>query len=92
MSDDSSRLSDVITWSGALMGAVMARKALTMLWVQVTGDEPPDNPAARGTTWRDALLWGAAAGLVAGLSRTAGRKLATGAYASLSGTREEQVA
>lgn len=90
--DDTSALASALTWSGALVGAVLARKALTAAWTQVTGTTPPDNPAAPDATWGEALRWGALAGLIAGVSRVVARRVATRAAASLVGQDEARVA
>ncbi len=91
-SEDASGMGKVITGLGAVVAAVMARKALTAAWSLATGDDPPQNPASDDTSWREALLWGAAAGLVAGLARTIGQRAAAGAWANVSGDEAAELA
>ncbi len=91
-SEDASGIGRAITGIGAVVAAVMARKALTAAWSMMTGEEPPQNPAAADTSWREALLWGAAAGLVAGLARTIGQRAAAGAWANVSGDEAAELA
>lgn len=58
----------------AVLAAVAARRALKAIWKQAKGTEPPEDPGAPGVTWREALLWGAAAGAMAGVARVVGRR------------------
>lgn len=61
----------------AVLAAVAARRGLKAIWKQTKGTEPPEDPSAPGVTWRDALLWGAAAGALAGIARVVGRRTST---------------
>ena len=82
---DPSALGGALTWAGSLLGAVVARKLLERVWVAVTGEDPPTNPAAGDTRWRDALLWGAALGIAGGVAKTVARRVTAGAAAKLTG-------
>ena len=87
-----SAVGSALTWVGSLLGAVAAKKVLERVWVSVTGEDPPTNPAAAGTRWRDALLWGAALGLAGGLARTVARRATAGAASRLTGEEVAELA
>lgn len=75
-------------WEGAIFLAaagagLLARQGLALLWRETQGEDPPENPAASGVTWRDALGWAVASGLAIGLSHTLARRGATAAFRAL---------
>ena len=53
---------------------LVAKKALELAWESTTDKPAPKNPAAPGVSWEQALLWGGAAGVVAGLVNTVVRR------------------
>jgi hypothetical protein len=53
---------------------LVTHKALAEAWEAKTERPPPLNPAAPGVSWGEALLWGAIAGVVAGLGKTLVRR------------------
>ncbi len=64
----------------AIGAGILTRKLLSRLWADVTGEEPPDNPADPSVGWRAALTWAAATGVAVGVGRVVGRRLAAGAW------------
>jgi hypothetical protein len=58
----------------SLLGAFVARKALTSAWKLASGKEPPQNPAHPTVTWPEAVSWAVASGAVVGLARLAAQK------------------
>lgn len=65
--------------NAALFGCVVVagfatRHALAWAWEARTERPAPKNPAAPGVSWKEALMWGAAAGVVAGVARTVVRR------------------
>jgi hypothetical protein len=79
-----------IAWSlfaagAAAAGAVIAHSVLEKAWKQIRQKDPPLNPAAPKVTWSEALTWGAAAGIVAGVSRVVARRGAVAAWARMFG-------
>lgn len=75
----------LLAGGAAALAAFGMRKALEKGWEVVMGDEPPLNPDVPGVPWRDALAWGAAVGLVAGVSRAAGRRGAAAVWRQATG-------
>jgi hypothetical protein len=69
----------------AAAAAVIAHGVLEKTWKQVRRKDPPLNPAAPRVTWGEALSWGAAAGIVAGLSRVVARRSAVAAWSRMFG-------
>ncbi len=54
--------------TGAAAGALV-QQVLSRIWRQTASQDPPTNPADRARSWKEALLWGAAIGLGAGVAR-----------------------
>ncbi len=54
----------------AVAGAVIARSLLKAGWRSATGEEPPLNPDAADSTWREALAWAVVTGAIAGVARS----------------------
>jgi len=76
---------NLTTTAAALAAALGTRALLRSGWRRVTGDDPPNNPAASSVGWGDALAWTAATGVGVGVARllahrgaAAGWKKATG--------------
>ena len=62
-----------------------ARKALEITWKAVTGKDAPENPEMRHVTWRDAIIWAAASGLVIGVARLVGQRIAAQSWVAIVG-------
>jgi hypothetical protein len=60
---------------GAAAGALV-EQVLSRVWRQTASQEPPTNPADRRRSWNEALLWGAAIGLGAGVARVVANRSA----------------
>lgn len=74
-------------WStmAAIGAGVLTRNLLSRLWADVSGEEPPANPADPAVGWRAALTWAAATGVAVGVGRVVGRRLAAGAWEKAGG-------
>jgi hypothetical protein len=59
---------------GVLAAGITTHQVLERIWEESTERPAPKNPAAPGVTWGEALLWGATAGILAGLAKTAARR------------------
>lgn len=72
-----------IVGSVAAVGAsLMSRQAAEKTYRKVADAEPPDNPERDDVRWRDALLWGAATGVLVGVARVVGRSAGNKALGS----------
>lgn len=69
----------------AILAGVVARKALVKVWRLSTGKNPPANPAAPGTEWREAIPFALASGAVVGLARMLATRRAAGYYRKSTG-------
>lgn len=78
--DDSTKL-QALSVAAAVTLAAATRWTLRKSWSFSTGEDPPDNPAAPGVSWRVALAWGALSGATVGLARVVGRRWASEAGA-----------
>ena len=58
----------------AVLGALIARKSLTLVWKAATGKEPPANPEHPTVTWPEAISWAVVSGAVIGLARLFAQK------------------
>ena len=58
----------------SLLGAVVARKVLTVVWRLASGKEPPANPEHPTVTWPEAVSWALVSGAVIGVARLAAQK------------------
>lgn len=59
----------VVALGSGLAAAKVTRTAVDTVWRRTRGGDPPRNPAAPGTRWREAIVWSAASGTALALSR-----------------------
>lgn len=57
-----------------IAGATLARTVLKGGWRAATGNEPPADPDADDTSWKQALAWGISTGALIGIIRALARK------------------
>jgi hypothetical protein len=76
---------NVVALLAAGLGAIAVRNLLEAAWERVNDEEPPQNPAARSTTWPQALAWTAASGLAVGLGRLIAQRGAAAGWKKVSG-------
>lgn len=75
----------VATAAGAF-GAFAVRNGLEKAWkVAHAGEDPPKNPASWDVSWRDAILWTVATGVVIGLGRLIAERSAATAWNRFTG-------
>ncbi|CAN5210022.1 hypothetical protein BH23VER1_BH23VER1_32440 [soil metagenome] len=67
----------------------LARKGLRQSWRYVANSDPPMNPAAPETEWREALLWTVVAGISVGIVRLVATRYATALLATSSDDIDE---
>ncbi len=70
--------------SGLAVGYVV-RLGLQQVWRASTGKEPPGNPVARNTTWRQALIWAISSGAAMAVARLLTQRGAAEAFKMASG-------
>lgn len=75
---DDRRKLQMLSFAMAIGLAAATRWTLRKGWVISTSEDPPDDPADPGVSWRTALIWGAVSGATAGMARTIARRLASG--------------
>ena len=80
MAENSSKGWTVFGGLSAILAGIAARKLLVKAWELATGKEPPANPAAPGTEWREAIPFAVASGAVVGLARMLATRRAAGYY------------
>jgi hypothetical protein len=69
----------------AVLAGIAARKLMVRGWRLATGDNPPANPAAPGTRWREAIPYALASGAAMGLARMLAARKAAGYYRKSTG-------
>ncbi|MCW2500287.1 MAG: hypothetical protein JWN87_1963 [Frankiales bacterium] len=57
--------------TSGMLAARATKAALDKGWRKKVGDEPPRNPAAPGTDWKEAVVWAAASGTALALAKVA---------------------
>ncbi|MGB8650106.1 MAG: DUF4235 domain-containing protein [Mycobacteriales bacterium] len=68
-----------------LVAARTTRSALDKGWRKAVGDDPPRNPAAPGTGWKEAAAWAAASGTALALAKVAATNGAARAWRRTTG-------
>lgn len=71
---------DVLTKVSSIAGAMVVRNLLKTGWEKITHKQPPVNPAAPSVIWREALLWGAATGMMVGIAKVVTRRMSASAW------------
>ncbi len=74
-----------LTTGSAIGAAVLTRKLTALVWGMFSDKDAPLDPSDRKVPWRDALAWGVAAGVGAGVARVLGRRAATEAWVRATG-------
>jgi hypothetical protein len=69
----------------AILAGIAARKVLTAAWRRGTGQDPPANPEAPGTSWGQAVAWSLASGAAIGLARMLAARKAADYYRKSTG-------
>ena len=82
---------DDLVWKAVALAAgaasaAVTRRVLRGAWRGVAGDDPPVNPAARSTTWRQALVWAVASGVALAVTRLVAQRGAAAAWKARTGT------
>jgi len=66
--------------------AFATRRAIRAAWKGVKGGEPPSNPAARSTSWPEAIGWAAASGVALAVARLVAQRGAAAAWKAKTGS------
>ncbi len=77
---DSSKVWTLMSLAAAIVGATVARKALTTSWRAATGKNPPANPADPDVDLWEAVLWAAVSGTLVQLARMLATRRAASYY------------
>ena len=80
-----------ILWKGlavtsGLVAARVTKSVLDSSWRKAVGDDPPRNPAAPGTQWKEAFAWAAASGTALGISKVVATQGAAKAWKRTTGS------
>ncbi len=75
----------VLGGASAILAGIAARKLLVKGWSASTGNDPPANPAAPGTRWREAIPFALASGALMGLARMLATRKAADYYKKSTG-------
>lgn len=74
---DNQRLYDILATSSGVLAGILVTKALEKAWRKVKNEDPPADPASEDVSWRDAIGWTLASGVVIGLTKLLVEKGAT---------------
>jgi hypothetical protein len=76
-----------VALTSGLLTARVTRTVLDKSWRKARGgDAPPRNPAAPGTTWKEAITWAAASGTALGVSKVVATNGAAKAWQKTTGS------
>jgi hypothetical protein len=81
----------VLALIASVVGAMLARKSLTLAWKAATGKEPPANPEHPEVTWGEAAAWAVVSGAVVGLARMIAQKRVASSWHRATGTLPRDV-
>ncbi len=81
----------VLALIASVVGAMLARKSLTLAWRVATGKEPPANPEHPEVTWGEAAAWAVVSGAVVGLARMIAQKRVAASWHRATGTLPSDV-
>jgi hypothetical protein len=70
--------------SGAI-AALASNQLLRRGWSAWRKEPPPENPASPDVSWRDALIWAGATGLVVGVGRMIAKRGAAAGWRKVTG-------
>jgi len=69
-----------------IIAGMLGRKAVAAAWSQMTDREVPDNPAARGVGWPEAIAFAIVSGATLGLFRLLAQRGAAGVWHMAAGS------
>lgn len=75
----------ILGYGFAIPTGIVVRKGITAAWTSTVGSDPPKNPEAPGTQWKEAIAWAAASGVVVTIGRMVASAGAAKAYRTLTG-------
>jgi hypothetical protein len=82
----------VLAMLASLIGAVFARKVLTVVWKLASGKEPPEDPAHPTVTWPEAVSWAVASGAVVGVAKLVAQKKVADSFSRAAGDTPSRAA
>jgi hypothetical protein len=81
------RLWEMLAFASGAAAAAACRRGMKVLWRVSRDQDPPENPAARGVRWRDALIWSISLGVGAAVSRLVAQRGAAAAWQAATGSQ-----
>lgn len=66
--NDKEKLQATMVAGATMLSAFLTRKLIEKVWVKVTKEAPPSDPADREITWKEALVWTVATGVLVGIT------------------------
>jgi len=76
----------VLGTGSGLVAGMATKAALRGTWRKVKGGDPPTNPAAPGTSWKEAIIWAASSGVAMAVTRLVAQRGAAAAWKAELGT------
>ncbi|MBA2390742.1 MAG: DUF4235 domain-containing protein [Geodermatophilaceae bacterium] len=75
----------VLGYGFAIPAGIVVRKGISAAWTAAMGSDPPKNPEAPGTQWKEAIAWAAASGVAITVARMVAADGAARVYKTLTG-------
>jgi hypothetical protein len=66
--DDKEKLQSTIVAGATMLSAFLARKLIEKVWVKVAKADPPTDPSDKEISWKEALAWTVATGILVGVT------------------------
>ena len=77
----------VVAAASGAAAALASHQLLRRGWTALRNEPPPDNPESPDVSWRDALLWAGATGLVVAVGRVIARRGAAVGWKKVTGRK-----
>jgi hypothetical protein len=74
-----------VTLVAGAAAAFVTQRVLHLSWRATKGGDPPENPAAKSTSWPDAVGWAVASGVALAVSRLVAQRGAAAAWKKTTG-------
>jgi hypothetical protein len=81
------RLWSVVAAASGAFAALASHQLLRRGWSAWRNEPPPEKPESPDVSWRDALLWAGATGLVVGVGRMVAKRGAAMGWRKLTGRK-----
>lgn len=80
----------LVAAGSAMLAGIVVRSFLNRSWKAITKQNPPLNPAARNTSWKEAIVWTVASGVAVSVAELIARRGADALWTKVAGQKPEK--